>query len=63
MKLTTTSYAILGLLDLRDWTAYDLAQQAGRSLAYAWPVSESQLYAEPKRLAEEGLLTISRAAA
>jgi PadR family transcriptional regulator AphA len=63
MKLTTTSYAILGLLDLRDWTAYELAQQANRSLAYAWPVSESQLYAEPKRLAEAGLLTIRHEAA
>jgi DNA-binding PadR family transcriptional regulator len=63
MKLTTTSYAILGLLDLRDWNAYELAQQAGRSLAHAWPVSESQLYAEPKRLAEEGLITIDLAAA
>lgn len=63
MTLTTTSYAILGLLDIRDWTAYDLAQQAGRSLAHAWPVSESQLYAEPKRLADEGLITISHTAA
>lgn len=61
--MTTTSYAILGLLDLRDWTAYELAQQANRSLAYAWPISESQLYAEPKRLAGEGLLTITQAAA
>lgn len=58
MPLTTTSYAILGLLDLRDWSAYDLTQQARRSLAFMWPVSESQLYAEPKRLAREGLVTI-----
>lgn len=58
MPLTTTSYAILGLLDLRDWSAYDLAQQAHRSLAYVWPVSETQLYAEPKRLQREGLITI-----
>ena len=63
MQLTTTSYAILGLLDLREWTAYDLTQQARRSLAYVWPISESQLYAEPKRLAREGLLTISSRAA
>jgi PadR family transcriptional regulator AphA len=63
MQLTTTSYAILGLLDLRDWTAYELAQQAERSLAFAWPVSETQLYAEPKRLAAEGLITITRAPA
>lgn len=63
MSLTTTSYAILGLLDIRDWTAYELAQQANRSLAFAWPVSESQLYAEPKRLAAAGFLTITKAPA
>lgn len=63
MPLTTTSYAILGLLDLRDWTAYELTQQARRSLAYVWPISESQLYAEPKRLEREGLITIHRRAA
>lgn len=61
MPLTTTSYAILGLLDLRDWSAYELAQQAGRSLAFVWPVSESQLYAEPKRLADEGLISVTMA--
>lgn len=59
MPLTTTSYAILGLLDLRDWSAYDLTQQARRSLAFMWPVSESQLYAEPKRLAREGLVSVT----
>jgi DNA-binding PadR family transcriptional regulator len=63
VPLTTTSYAILGLLDLREWTAYDLTQQARRSLAYVWPISESQLYAEPKRLSREGFLTISSRAA
>ena len=59
MPLTTTSYAILGLLDLQEWTAYELTQQARRSLEFVWPMSESQLYAEPKRLAKEGLITIS----
>lgn len=59
MPLTTTSYAILGLLDLRDWTAYDLTQQARRSLGFVWPMSESQLYAEPKRLQREGLISIT----
>ena len=63
MALTTTSYAILGLLDLRDWTAYELTQQARRSLAYVWPISESQLYAEPKRLEREGLITIRQRSA
>jgi DNA-binding PadR family transcriptional regulator len=63
VPLTTTSYAILGLLDIREWTAYDLTQQARRSLAHLWPISESQLYAEPKRLAAEGLITIREGAA
>jgi PadR family transcriptional regulator AphA len=63
VTLTTTSYAILGLLDLRDWSAYELAQQAQRSLAFTWPVSESQLYAEPKRLAREGLISVDERAA
>ena len=63
MPLTTTSYAILGLLDLRDWTAYDLTQQARRSLAFVWPMAESQLYAEPKRLEREGLVRITTDAA
>jgi DNA-binding PadR family transcriptional regulator len=60
VPLTTTSYAILGLLDIRPWTAYELTQQARRSLAFVWPVSESQLYAEPKRLEREKLITISQ---
>jgi len=59
VPLTTTSYAILGLLDLREWTAYELTQQARRSLAFVWPMAESQLYAEPKRLEREGLVAIS----
>ena len=54
--LTTTSYALLGLLSLRPHSAYELTQQARRSLAFIWPVSESQLYAEPKRLVREGLV-------
>ena len=58
-SLTTSSYAVLGLLNLRPWSAYDLTQQAKRSLRYAWPKSESQLYAEPKRLVNAGLATVS----
>ena len=56
VPLTNTSYAILGLLSLRPHSAYDLTQQARRSLRFVWPTSESQLYAEPKRLVREGLL-------
>ena len=59
-ELTTTSYAILGLLTLRPHSAYDLTQQARRSLAFIWPISESQLYAEPRRLVGEGLVKATK---
>lgn len=54
-KLTTSSYAVLGLLVIKPWTAYELTQQATRSLRFAWPKSERLLYTEPKKLVEHGL--------
>ncbi len=53
--LTSTSYAILGLLSLRPWTTYELAQQMQRALGQFWPRAESKLYEEPKKLVEHGL--------
>jgi PadR family transcriptional regulator, regulatory protein AphA len=53
--LSTTSYAVLGLLSLRSWTGYELTQQARRSLAHCWPKEDSVLYEEPRRLAAMGL--------
>lgn len=53
-KLTTTSYALLGLLALRSWSTYELAAQMRRNLHYLWPRAESNLYAEAKRLVEGG---------
>jgi PadR family transcriptional regulator AphA len=53
-ELTTTSYAILGLLAIKPWSTYELAAQMRRNLHYFWPRAESNLYAEPKRLVEEG---------
>ena len=58
-ELTTTSYAILGLLNIKPWSAYELTQQAQRSLRYAWPKSESHLYAEPKRLVRLGFARVT----
>lgn len=55
-SLTTTSYAILGLLALRPHSAYELATQSRRSLRFTWPTAESRLYAEPRRLVAEGLV-------
>jgi PadR family transcriptional regulator, regulatory protein AphA len=52
--LTTTSYAILGLLALKPWTTYELAQQMQRALGHFWPRAESKLYEEPKKLVAHG---------
>ncbi|MFD0856903.1 PadR family transcriptional regulator [Actinomadura adrarensis] len=59
-RLTTTSYALLGLLAVQPWTAYELTQQMQRSLHYVWPKSESLLYTEPKKLVEAGLATVTQ---
>jgi PadR family transcriptional regulator, regulatory protein AphA len=54
-ELPTTSYAVLGLLALRSWTGYELAQQGRRSMAFMWPKAQSVIYEEPRRLASLGL--------
>jgi PadR family transcriptional regulator, regulatory protein AphA len=56
MELTTTSYAILGLLSLRSWTSYELAEQMKRALGLFWPRAESGIYREPKKLEAHGLV-------
>jgi DNA-binding PadR family transcriptional regulator len=54
-ELTTTSYAILGLLAIGEWTTYELAQQMQRSLRNFWPRAERRIYDEPKVLVAHGL--------
>jgi DNA-binding PadR family transcriptional regulator len=56
-KMTTSSYAVLALLDLKPWTGYELTHQAQRSLRYAWPKSARLLYSEPKKLVDLGYAT------
>ena len=53
-ELTTTSFALLGLLAIRPWTTYELAKQMRRNFHYFWPRAESNLYAEAKRLVAGG---------
>jgi PadR family transcriptional regulator AphA len=60
IELTTTSYAILGLLGIQPWTTYELAQQMERSLKHFWPRAQSRIYEEPKRLAALGLVKATR---
>ena len=53
--LTTTSYAILGLLAVQSWSTYELTQQMDRSLGRFWPRAQSKLYEEPRKLVALGL--------
>ena len=56
-KLTTTSFALLGLLQRRPWSAYELTQYMRNSILRAvWPRAESHLYSEPKLLQKRGLV-------
>jgi DNA-binding PadR family transcriptional regulator len=59
--LTTTSYAMLGMLAIRPWTTYELAQHLERGVGRLWPPSaRSKLYSEPKKLATRGLAKATR---
>jgi DNA-binding PadR family transcriptional regulator len=53
-SLSTTSYAILGLLAVKPWTTHELVQQVDRSLRRIWPRAASKLYEEPKKLVAHG---------
>ena len=57
---STTSYALLGLLNVRSWTTYELAKQVQRSLTWFWPRAERRLYDEPKQLLARGLATATK---
>jgi PadR family transcriptional regulator AphA len=52
--MSTTSYAILGLLAVKSWTTHELVQQVDRSLRRLWPRAQSKLYEEPKKLVAHG---------
>jgi PadR family transcriptional regulator, regulatory protein AphA len=54
--LTTTSYAILSVLSLRPHSTYDITRQMRLTMHYIWPRAESNVYAEPRRLVEAGLV-------
>ena len=54
-RLTTTSYAVLGLLAIQPWSTYELTRQMDRSLGRIWPRAASKLYEEPKKLVAHGL--------
>jgi DNA-binding PadR family transcriptional regulator len=51
--LTSTSYAILGLLAVRPHSTYEIAEQIRRARDF-WPRAASTLYLEPKKLVAAG---------
>ncbi len=61
VRLTETSYIVLGLLEqVEPATPYDLKQLAQVSTVNFWTVPHTQIYAECGRLAAEGLLSERR---
>jgi DNA-binding PadR family transcriptional regulator len=54
-QLTVTSYALLGFLATRPYSAYELTKQMSRTLKYMWPRAESRLYEEARNLEKHGL--------
>lgn len=58
IRLTTTSYAVMSLLELCDGaTPYELKQMLERSIENFWPVPHTTFYEEPARLADAGYLS------
>jgi PadR family transcriptional regulator AphA len=61
IRLTTTSYAVMSLLDLfGEATPYDLKQALEHSIENFWPVPHTTFYEEPARLAGAGYLSQSQ---
>jgi len=61
IRLTTTSYVVLGLVALAgEATPYDLKRRVADSVGNVWSFPHAQLYTEPGRLAAAGLLQEQR---
>lgn len=61
VRLTPTSYVVLGLVEaMGSATPYDLKAAARRGVANLWSLPHTQLYSESARLAEAGLLDEER---
>jgi PadR family transcriptional regulator, regulatory protein AphA len=61
IKLTPTSYIVLGLLTQADEaTPYDLKALVAAGVGNFWSLQHTQLYAEPERLTKAGYLAERR---
>jgi PadR family transcriptional regulator, regulatory protein AphA len=61
IRLTPTSYIVLGLLEMAgESTPYALKQLVAGSVGYFWTLQHAQLYTEPERLAKAGYVDEKR---
>jgi PadR family transcriptional regulator, regulatory protein AphA len=61
IRLTPTSYIVLGLLEFAgESTPYALKQLVAGSVGYFWTLQHAQLYTEPERLASAGYVSETR---
>ena len=61
LRLGPTSYLVLGIVaTIGPSTPYDLKRYVQLTVGNFWPFPHTQLYAEPARLAEAGLLEETR---
>jgi PadR family transcriptional regulator, regulatory protein AphA len=54
LRITTTSYAVLGLLAVQEGTAYQLTKRMLRNYKFVWPRAQSKLFEECKHLTGAG---------
>lgn len=55
-SIRNLKYAILGLLNRKPMTGYDLGKEFNFQLAQFWNAKHSQIYPELKKLVDEGLI-------
>jgi PadR family transcriptional regulator AphA len=61
VRLSDTSYAVLGLVDvLQPTSPYQLKSAAQASILHFWSIPHTQIYTECARLADAGLLSERR---
>lgn len=61
VRLTPTSYVVLGLIEqMQPASPYDLKRAVAMGVGQFWSLPHTQLYSECTRLAEAGLLTERR---
>jgi PadR family transcriptional regulator, regulatory protein AphA len=58
--LSTTEYAVLGLLSFGESSGYEMKKTAERGVGYVWTAAKSHVYAVLPRLVEGGYATTRR---